>query len=485
MLPAHFPRAKILLAALRTRLPILGPLIGVQLCAACLLFVQLGNHDLWASHEARAAQDAQYFVDTGHWGLMRLIDGTPEYQKPPLFYWFVAGVARLRGGQVDETAVRLPSAVAGWLTVAAVMVFLANRGRPRAAWIAGLALTTTHHFLSISRTGRIDVPLTCAVTMAILFAIESRQWVSGLWLATAMMLKGPVGVVMAMLVILTYRRRFYEASLTALIGLCVGAPWFVAVGIETDWVFWREFFWHHNLQRATGSASDLATHPIWFYPLRGLIDGLPWSLALPAGLWTARNRWRDDPELRLGLIWLVVVMGLLSLSQFKRADYLLPAYPATAIILGCAIERIQLRYYHAIALIVTLAVNIGYQFVYLPRGDADYEKRSAAAIVRRNVEHGQQVIFFRVEDHLLAWRLGKPIATVREWENLEVWVSRLNPGYILMPCDEATDWPEQLHNGTLQEVERLNDHSDRQHPRTWVLMRSRPNGSAPHFTDSP
>jgi 4-amino-4-deoxy-L-arabinose transferase-like glycosyltransferase len=478
MLPALFPRVSVLLVACAKRQTEYWPLIGVQFCATCLLFLQLGNHDLWASHEARAAQDAQYFLDTHHWGLLRLVDGTPEYQKPPLFYWLVAGVAALRGGQVDDVAVRLPAAVAGWLTVAAIMAFLLNRGRPRAAWIAGLALTTTHHFVSISRTGRIDVPLTCALTLAILFAMDSRPWASGLCLAAALMLKGPVGVVMAIAVVLAGSARFFDASRTmaraGIVCLLMGLPWFVAVGFETDWEFWREFFWHHNLQRAAGSASDLATHPIWFYPLRGMIDGLPWSLALPAVLWTIRKRWRGDAELRLGIRWLVVVTGLLSLSQFKRADYLLPAYPAAAIIFGCCAERVKLQYYHAIALGLTLAANIGYQFVVIPHEDVVHEKRSAAAIVRRHVEPGQQIIFFRVEDHLLAWRLDKPIATVREWENLDIWVSRLDPGYILMPSDETAGLPKQLHNGTLQEVERLEDRTDRQHPRTWVLMRSRP-----------
>ncbi len=465
------------------------PIFLVLVCAACLFFVQLGNHDLWASHEARAAQDAQYFLDTQHWGLLRLVDGTPEYQKPPLYYWLVAGVASLRGGQVDEVAVRLPAAIAGWLTVAAVMVFLLMRGRPRAAWIAGLTLATTHHFVSISRTGRIDVPLTCAMTLAILLAMEAQPWLAGICLAMAMMLKGPIGVVMAMVVIVASRLRYFEASLTAVIAVVLGLPWFIAVGPETDWAFWREFFWHHNLQRAAGLASDLATHPIWFYPLRGLIDGLPWSLALPMALWAAIQRWRDDTEMRLGLTGLAVIVGLLSLSQFKRADYLLPAYPAAAILIGCWAEQTKLRHYHAIVIGITLAANVAYQFIVVPNEDATHEKRSATALVRQHVSPGQQIVFFRVEDHLLAWWLGKPIATVREWENLDIWVAQSKQVYVLMPCDEVGHWPEQLRNGTLQEVERLEDRTERQRPRTWVLLRSRPNveahGTGPETTVAP
>jgi len=241
--------------------------IGVQFCATCLLFLQLGNHDLWASHEARAAQNAQYNLDTQHWGLLRLFDGTPEYQKAPLYYWLVAGVARLRGGQVDEIAVRLPAAIAGWLTVGAIIVFSFEAWQAAGGLDCGFGPETTHHFLSISRTGRIDVPLTCAVTLAILLAMGSRPWLSGyVWRRDDV--EGTVGVVIVMVVVLTSRRRFYEASRTivraGVVGLLLGLPWFVAVGIEPIGRFGASSFWHHNLQRAAGSASDLATHPICY-----------------------------------------------------------------------------------------------------------------------------------------------------------------------------------------------------------------------------
>src|SRR5439155_8252191 len=103
---------------------------------AWLFFDRLGERDLWSSHEGRAAQDAQRFLDDGGRGLLRLYDDRPEYQKPPLYYWLVALAAWCRGGTVDALAVRLPAALAGLLTVLFVYGFLAARGRPIAAWIA-------------------------------------------------------------------------------------------------------------------------------------------------------------------------------------------------------------------------------------------------------------------------------------------------------------------------------------------------------------
>src|SRR5262249_46235179 len=91
MSPAAFPVSFSLVC-----LGVLG-----ALAVYLLFFHRLADRDLWSSHEARAAQNAQGILDTGDWVLPQLYDQRPELQKPPLFYWLVAGFARLRGGPVD------------------------------------------------------------------------------------------------------------------------------------------------------------------------------------------------------------------------------------------------------------------------------------------------------------------------------------------------------------------------------------------------
>src|SRR5258708_524944 len=87
---------------------ILSPLSSIALLVflCCFLFFyRLADRDLWSSHEGRAAQDAQTILNDHRWGLPRLFDGKVELQKPPLYYWLVAGIAALRGGQVDAWSV--------------------------------------------------------------------------------------------------------------------------------------------------------------------------------------------------------------------------------------------------------------------------------------------------------------------------------------------------------------------------------------------
>src|SRR5262249_19365801 len=103
----------------------------------------------------------------------------------------------------------------------------------------------------------------------------------------------------------------------------------------------RVFFWHHNVERGFGG-SALRANPWWFYLPQFAGDFLPWSILFPlAGWWSyRRGLCRADADARFGLVWFVSVLLVLSCSRFKRADYLLPAYPGAAIFLGCVGQRL-------------------------------------------------------------------------------------------------------------------------------------------------
>src|SRR2546423_15722782 len=104
---------------------LVGAFILLVLCYF-LFFHDLGARELSSSHEARAAQDAQSILLEHAWGLPHLFDRKVELQKPPLYYWLVAGVAYLCGGTVDAWSVRAPAALA-WLTGALFVYLLGIR----------------------------------------------------------------------------------------------------------------------------------------------------------------------------------------------------------------------------------------------------------------------------------------------------------------------------------------------------------------------
>src|SRR5213083_2122514 len=120
-------------------------LVVTAICGL-LFFWGLGDRDLASSHEARAAQNAQMELSEGHWLLPRLYDGHIELQKPPLFYWIVALLGAVGGGEVGPWAVRLPAAFSALGCVLFVHLVGCRRGRPLAGFLAALALATCLHF---------------------------------------------------------------------------------------------------------------------------------------------------------------------------------------------------------------------------------------------------------------------------------------------------------------------------------------------------
>ena len=431
------------------------------LLCGCLFFQGIGSRELWASHEARAAQNAQRMLDDGNWLLPRLYDGQVELQKPPGFYWLVALTGLARGG-VDAWAVRLPAAIAGTLTVFLVWWHLRRRGRPVAAFVAAAMLAGAVHFTGTARIGRIDVPLAFAVTAIMLIARDglgersgvsrpmpspsgglrrsARLLILGSLAGVALLLKGPIGVVLPAVALASFcliervpvRRLLLPVLTIAAIALAIAVPWYVWANAETDGEFFRVFFLHHHFHRALGGSDALAGHPWWFYLPRLAADFLPWTPLLLAAL--VARRWRGDADARFGLIWLVAMVAVLSLSRFKRADYLLPAYAGAAIFVGCAVERwyllrtprTQVRAACGLALVLTLlpAGWLVFDQVVTTKEEAARDQRPFAHETRKFVPSPEPVVLFRVESHLLVYHLGRPVYTLVEWADLNAAVRR-------------------------------------------------------------
>lgn len=485
--------------------------LGV-LAVYLLFFHRLADRDLWSSHEARAAMNAQTILDDGVWGLPRLYDGRLEMQKPPLYYWLAAVLAWLRGGAVDAWDVRLPAAGAATLCVFLVAVGLAfGRRRFTAGLLAAGVLATAVHFTWLARIGRIDMPLTLSVSLALggLYLARGRPCRTRLPLlvfaygaiAAGAMLKGPIGVVLPVAVIsmhllselglpLPSRGRAWLSALGELgvwwgvpLVVALVLPWFMWANRATDGEFFRVFVWHHNIERGYGG-SGLRSNPWWFYAPQFTGDFLPWSLVLPVAVWWIfrRGRWRNDAEARFGLVWFAAVFLLLSCSRFKRADYLLPAYPGAALFLGCVGEhwlcelaekprRIAVYFFAGATgiMVVLWLLRVEWQ---LPTHEDYRDYRAFAARVRQAAPPPEEVVFFRTEAHALAFHLGRPLAIVVQWEELETRLRQPGTHYFVTPPCYAEECLRNLPGLRLESVLKNTDISGGHHERPLVLLRA-------------
>lgn len=333
--------------------------LGLLALAAGLFLFRLGTPGLFDADEPAYAGAAREMLQTGDWITPRF-NGQTRFDKPILFYWLIVLAYKAFG--VTEFAVRLWSAVAGVGLVGLVTV-VARRtlGRPADLW-AGLALLTSLLTALLARAAVTDMLLTLCVSGAVfagLRAIEAppdagKRWALLVWaaMALAVLVKGPVGLVipaMALLPALWLLReaRFGLRRLVSwqgpLLFAAMALPWYGMVLHANGWAFVEGFILKHHVSRYVGVVSSHAG-PLWFYLPVLLFGFFPWSAFLPAGLaaaWgVARRRQAESGEDRLLVVcaaWAVGLFLFFSLAGTKLPSYLFPAFPALALLAGHAL----------------------------------------------------------------------------------------------------------------------------------------------------
>jgi 4-amino-4-deoxy-L-arabinose transferase-like glycosyltransferase len=127
----------------------------------------------------------------------------------------------------------------------------------------------------------------------------------------------------------------------AILLLAVALPWYILVGVRTEglWLeqFIAKFNWRPFVQPILGHSG-----PVWYYIPAVLIGFFPWSVFLgPAAIDTLR-RIRDCDHRRDSYVLLACWFGMFfvfwSICSTKLPHYVLPAYPALALLTGCFLE---------------------------------------------------------------------------------------------------------------------------------------------------
>ena len=194
----------------------------------------------------------------------------------------------------------------------------------------------------------------------------------GLLLGLAVVCKGPIGFVGPLAVLVPWAwwvavdrrlmemapgpwlRRTATASLPAAVdairslrpialtaaAVAAAAPWYVAVWQRTNGAWIEGFFFVHNVGRFM---APMEKHGggAWYHPVTMLVCFYPWSCFLPLAIVLAAWRtWKrslpavNGHALGLALVWFGVWVGGFSAAATKLPNYVLPAYPAAALLVA-------------------------------------------------------------------------------------------------------------------------------------------------------
>ena len=310
----------------------LGIFLGI------LFFGNLGSYGLLEDNEARFFEIAWEMEESGDLVTPKL-NFINHFHKPPATFWLVGLSLKCLGA--TEGAGRLPVVLAAIATVILTSLFL-PRGEQRVFSV--LVLACNLEFWLLSRTVLTDMFLTLSVTACMLAAYrliqtEDRRafWLFWISLGFSTLVKGPVGPAIIFLALLTYHasaeripwRRWSPLKGLMLFGV-VALPWYLLVCSEYSGLL--EYFAGYQTVERLATTVHGRGGPVWFFLPVVLIGFLPWSLAVPASLRIAFKR--SSTLDRFLLCWLLPSFLLFSLSGSKLPTYILPLFPALALLVA-------------------------------------------------------------------------------------------------------------------------------------------------------
>jgi 4-amino-4-deoxy-L-arabinose transferase-like glycosyltransferase len=319
-----------------------------MLLAAATLLPLLGHKPLADWDEAIYAEIARELL--GHRTLALAWHFQPWFEKPPLYMWLTAAFFRLFS--VNEFWARAVAAFSGIALTGLIHGLLARVRGLAAAWASTAILLTTLGFIRACHLGEVDTLLTLGCYLSLWGIVRIREGLSQggevrgwylCWfgLALAVMTKGAAAVVVPLTVIVLaiwerWPRRIFgrQFLLGLLLFLALVLPWHVAMYREFGMAFFREYLGQQTLARAT-TKLELHNNPPWFFLEVLVAFASPWVFVFPAAAWN--SLWRK--ELREFSVFALVVFALFTVSQTRLPRYVVPMYPAIALVAADGLSR--------------------------------------------------------------------------------------------------------------------------------------------------
>jgi 4-amino-4-deoxy-L-arabinose transferase-like glycosyltransferase len=326
-------------------------LLPMAVLLALIWFGPLDHRDLFHPDEGRYAEITREMVASGDWVTPHLND-LKYFEKPPLQYWATA-IAYIVFGESAWTA-RLWPAALGFFGLLTTLVAGRALFGLRTGVVAALVLASSVQFTLFSQLATLDMGLTFFMSASLFCFLaamrtgltrqqeQARILCAWAMAALAVLSKGMIGVVLPALTLIIYtlihrdweplRKTLWPPAIALF--LAIAAPWFVLVQLRNP-EFFSFFFIGEHFQRFLSPGHHRPG--AWYYFIPVVLAGLmPWtSLLLPA----LPLAWRRPQESKSGihvdrflLLWAVVVVAFFSLSSSKLPGYVLPAFPALALL---------------------------------------------------------------------------------------------------------------------------------------------------------
>lgn len=327
----------------------LGNLSLLFVLACGLYFLELGGLPFYERGEGREGLVIWEMVHSGNW-ILPTVNAEYIPFKPPLFHWISLGLTSAIG-YLNEFTIRFPSALFGTAGVLLTYWVGSRWWNRRAGLAAGLVLITSFGWWQAATIAQVDMVFAFFVSASLMLfyslyrAEKNRaQKAMGLavLLALATLAKGPLGTAAPAFVIVLFlllqkdlrfvtRLPLFWGSVTYFL---IAGSWYALAYAQGGWSFLQRQIVDETVLTGVGTYGRY--QPPYYYLPVVFYNLAPWSFfspALGAFLYQRRRRLSLD-ALQYLLVWFVGILAFYSLARGKRGIYMLPLYPAFALLFG-------------------------------------------------------------------------------------------------------------------------------------------------------
>jgi 4-amino-4-deoxy-L-arabinose transferase-like glycosyltransferase len=324
-----------------------------------LWLATLSLRPLFNPDEGRYAEIPREMLSGGDW-LIPHLNGLDYIEKPPLQYWATALSLSVFGQ--GEFGARLYTALCALGAVLAAALIAARLSGAAAALRTAAMLSSMLLFLIMGQLLTLDMSLTLYVTLALggFLAAQSatpprqRGWMLLAWSATALgvLTKGPVAAAIPAAVLVMYSLYARDFAPWRRLHAALGLPLFLLIAVPWYWLAARRlpdfllfFFIHEHVARYLTPSAD-REEVWWFFGAVFLLGCLPWTLPALRVMFLGWRRPARGGAFDAALflrIWVWFVLVFFSASDSKLIPYVLPAFPALAVLLGALPEDVLKR----------------------------------------------------------------------------------------------------------------------------------------------
>jgi len=309
--------------------------------------------DFWYPDEPDMAEITRAMVTSGE-RLMLRMNGELFSDYPPLYFWLTSAAA-LTGG-LSEMWLRLPTTLSALALILLTAVWARSRLGERSAFWTAVVLGTGYFFSYQAINMHLDMMFAFFIASAVFCydwaraAKFSRYRIlffvgSALLMGLAALTKGPAAIILScgvLLVIHVFYREWRLLGTLALVGLgstTIFAIWAVLYSRTAGHTSLIHFIYEQSITRFVAGWSHQRG---WYYHFTAIWPNLfPWSFflifAIPSSWREARSGNRTQA---LVLTWFVIIFLFFSFSSPGRVSYLLPLYPAVAVMIGSLLSNL-------------------------------------------------------------------------------------------------------------------------------------------------